>query len=226
MSGVQRTVLVLDIDRFKEINDTLGHALGDLVLLEVAHRLRELGDPVELVSRLGADEFAIVASSDGERASTEAIAARVLAAVSEAIEVGGVRLRLARQRRRRRGDVDEKGPAWACPPCYGGRRWRCTSRRRSTAAFVTTATTSSAPRARASPSPSELADALEKDELGLDYQPKIDARTRRRDGRGGPRAVAPPDAAACSLPDAFIPLAEQTGMIRELTNWVLAEGAL
>ena len=61
MTGSERTVLVLDIDRFKEVNDTLGYALGDLVLVEVARRLHELGEPVEIVARLGADEFAVVA---------------------------------------------------------------------------------------------------------------------------------------------------------------------
>ena len=152
MSGVQRTVLVLDIDRFKEINDTLGHALGDLVLLEVAHRLRELGDPVELVSRLGADEFAIVASSDGERASTEAIAARVLAAVSEAIEVGGVRLRLRASVGVAEADVDENGASLGVPALLRRAEVAMYLAKAEHRGYVTTATTSSAPACRASPS--------------------------------------------------------------------------
>ncbi|HEV8064533.1 MAG TPA: diguanylate cyclase, partial [Acidimicrobiales bacterium] len=61
MSGSERTVFVLDIDRFKEINDTLGHQTGDLVLLEAARRLRRVGEPIEMVARLGGDEFALVA---------------------------------------------------------------------------------------------------------------------------------------------------------------------
>ena len=94
ISGAKRTVLVLDIDRFKEINDTLGHALGDLVLVEVARRLSELGSPVEMVARLGADEFAVVVSSVPGPADADVMAARVLAALAPAIVVGGVRLRL------------------------------------------------------------------------------------------------------------------------------------
>ena len=223
MSGVERTVLVLDIDRFKEINDTLGHALGDLVLLEVARRLRELGDPVELVARLGGDEFAVVASSAREPVDADAVAARLLAALAEAIDVGGVRLRLrgsvgvAVRRRRRQGRQPRRAGA-AC----GAPRWRCTRPRPSAAACGATATTSSAPASRASRSPSELADAVDKGELRLDYQPKIDAVTAAVTGVEALVRWRHPTRGLL-LPDVFIPLAEQTGMIRELTNWVLAK---
>ncbi len=115
MSGVKRTVLVLDIDRFKEINDTLGHAVGDLVLLAVAHRLRELGDPVELVARLGADEFAVVASSVAEQADADAIGARLLAALAQPIDVAGVRLRLRGSVGVAGADVDDRGVSLGVP---------------------------------------------------------------------------------------------------------------
>ena len=115
MSGVKRTVLVLDIDRFKEVNDTLGYALGDLVLLEVARRLHELGDPVEIVARLGGDEFAVVASSTSEGFDGEGLATRLLAALSEAIEVGGVRLRLRASIGIAEPAIDEGGRSLGVP---------------------------------------------------------------------------------------------------------------
>ena len=189
---------MLDIDRFKEINDTLGHALGDLVLLEVAHRLRDLGDPVELVSRLGADEFAIVASSDGEHASTEAMAARVLAAVSEAIDVGGVRLRLRASVGVAEAAVDENGASLGVPALLRRAEvamYLAKAEHRGIRHYSDDLERSSVSRLALA---SDLADALENGRV----PPRLPAQDRRadqaRDGCGGPRAVAPPDPRACS----------------------------
>jgi diguanylate cyclase (GGDEF)-like protein/PAS domain S-box-containing protein len=220
MSGVKRTVLVLDIDRFKEINDTLGHGLGDLVLLEVARRLRELGDPVELVARLGADEFAIVASSVAEHANADAIASRVLAGLAEAIDVGGVRLRLRGSVGVAEADVDEKGASLGVPALL--RRAEVAmhlakAEHRGVRHYSDDLERSSLSRLALA---SELADALDKDEFRLDYQPKIDARTKVVTGVEALVRWRHPTRGLL-LPDVFIPLTEQTGMIRELTNWVL-----
>ena len=220
MSGVKRTVLVLDIDRFKEINDTLGHGLGDLVLLEVARRLRELGDPVELVARLGADEFAIVASSVAEHADADAIASRVLAGLAEAIDVGGVRLRLRGSVGVAEADVDEKGASLGVPALL--RRAEVAmhlakAEHRGVRHYSDDLERSSLSRLALA---SELADALDKDEFRLDYQPKIDARTKVVTGVEALVRWRHPTRGLL-LPDVFIPLTEQTGMIRELTNWVL-----
>lgn len=94
MSGEGRTLLVFDIDRFKEINDTLGHAIGDLVLLEASRRLRTIGSPVELVARLGGDEFALIARSLGGAEAEQRLASRILSVLGEPLDVGGVHLRL------------------------------------------------------------------------------------------------------------------------------------
>jgi diguanylate cyclase (GGDEF)-like protein len=64
-SGLLPTVLVLDLDGFKHVNDTFGHHFGDLVLVEVASRLRQCVDPGDTVTRLGGDEFAILLAADG-----------------------------------------------------------------------------------------------------------------------------------------------------------------
>ena len=220
MSGVKRTVLVLDIDRFKEINDTLGHGLGDLVLLEVARRLRELGDPVELVARLGADEFAIVASSVAEQANADAIASRVLAGLAEAIDVGGVRLRLRGSVGVAEADVDEKGASLGVPALL--RRAEVAmhlakAEHRGVRHYSDDLERSSLSRLALA---GELADALDKDEFRLDYQPKVDARTKVVTGVEALVRWRHPTRGLL-LPDVFIPLTEQTGMIRELTNWVL-----
>jgi diguanylate cyclase (GGDEF)-like protein len=222
LSGVRRALLVLDIDRFKEVNDTLGHALGDLVLLEVAHRLRDLGDPAELVARLGADEFAIVASGVSGPDDADALAARVLGLLSEPIDVGGVRLRLRASIGIADAALDESGANLGVPALLQRAEiamHQAKADRRGTRRYSDELERSSISRLALA---SELADAIDNDELRLDYQPKIDSITKMVTGVEALVRWRHPSGALL-LPDAFIPLAEQTGMIRELTNWVLAK---
>src|SRR5205807_9545901 len=82
-------VLFLDLDRFKAVNDTLGHRIGDLLLQEVAKRLEQLLEPDDLLARLGGDEFAVVLTAVDSRASLEAVASRLIAAVSHTYEIEG-----------------------------------------------------------------------------------------------------------------------------------------
>ncbi len=222
LSGVKRTVLVLDIDRFKEVNDTLGHALGDLVLLEVARRLHQLGDPVEIVARLGADEFAVVASSATDTADADALAARLLAAISEAIDVGGVRLRLRGSVGVAEAAVDENGANLGVPALLQRAEvamYQAKADRRGIRRYSEDLERSSLSRLELA---GELADAVDKGEFRLDYQPKVDALTKVVTGVEALVRWRHPTRGLL-VPDAFIPLAEQTGMIRELTNWVLAK---
>jgi diguanylate cyclase (GGDEF)-like protein/PAS domain S-box-containing protein len=227
MSGAERTVFVLDIDRFKEINDTLGHAIGDLVLLEVARRLRHLGDPVELVARLGGDEFALVARGaqrDEDRLSArideDRLASHILSVLGEALDVGGVNLRLRGSIGIASADVDRDGKPLEVPALL----------RRAEAAMYQAKTEHQGVRRysddleRSSLSrlalASELAEAIDQGQLRLDYQPKV------RCADGGITGVEAlvrwqHPTRGLLLPDVFVPLAEQTGIIRELTSWVL-----
>ena len=196
MSGVKRTVFVVDIDRFKEVNDTLGHALGDLVLVEVARRLRELGDPVEIVARLGADEFAIVASRLSEPDDADALAARLLATLSEAIIVGGVRLRLRASLGIAEAAVDESGASLPVPALVHRAEiamYQAKADRRGIRRYSDDLERSSISRLELA---SELADAIDNGEFRLDYQPKVDAAHQgchvasRRSCVGGTRLAA------------------------------------
>jgi diguanylate cyclase (GGDEF)-like protein len=80
-------VLYLDLDGFKPVNERLGHAAGDEVLVAVAERLRACAPATAQVARLGGDEFAIVVPDD-DGTVAEAVAERIVRAVAEPLEVG------------------------------------------------------------------------------------------------------------------------------------------
>jgi diguanylate cyclase (GGDEF)-like protein len=85
-------VLYVDLDDFKPINDTYGHAVGDAVLSEIARRLRGAVRPDDLVARLGGDEFAVLCSDVTTEAAVETVAARVRRAVVQPMHLGGLTL--------------------------------------------------------------------------------------------------------------------------------------
>jgi diguanylate cyclase (GGDEF)-like protein len=82
-------VLFLDLDRFKAVNDSLGHAWGDALLVQTAERLQAAGRPRDLVARLGGDEFVVVCPDLDDPAEAGAVARRMLAAVSEPVHHDG-----------------------------------------------------------------------------------------------------------------------------------------
>ncbi|MDP9497200.1 MAG: EAL domain-containing protein [Actinomycetota bacterium] len=91
-SGASPAVLLVDLDRFKEVNDTLGHAHGDLLLMSVAARLRAVLRESDPVVRLGGDEFAVLVPAVEDEAAAVAVGQRVLAALHEPFLVDGVTL--------------------------------------------------------------------------------------------------------------------------------------
>ncbi|MDQ3385256.1 MAG: EAL domain-containing protein [Actinomycetota bacterium] len=94
LSGATTGLLMLDLDRFKDVNDTLGHESGDRVLAELAYRLTLAVRADDVVGRIGGDEFAVVLPDAGDAATIEAVARRILEACAEPVVDGGMLLRV------------------------------------------------------------------------------------------------------------------------------------
>lgn len=83
--GAIGALLLVDLDGFKQINDTHGHALGDECLKETAQRLAAVCEPAELVARLGGDEFAVILGHPADTLASQALAARIVAVLAEPV---------------------------------------------------------------------------------------------------------------------------------------------
>ena len=148
--GAAPSLLLLDLDEFKSVNDTAGHQLGDEVLIAVAARLRRCTRPGDLIGRLGGDEFAVVVRDDPSGDVAVALADRILVELDPPLSLRGRTLRcgasigVASLRpgggaselvpRRRRGHVrgqaasagagSRSSPRTCTTPCCAGGRWR------------------------------------------------------------------------------------------------------
>ena len=123
-------LLALDLDHFKLVNDTLGHAAGDELLQNVAARLLACRRPADLVARLGGDEFAVLVLDDGEPGlDVDALCQRLIEALEEPVDIGGrAPASASRARRARARPSSARTTCWCMPTS------RCTPPRRPAAA--------------------------------------------------------------------------------------------
>ena len=208
-------VMLLDLDRFKEINDTLGHHYGDEVLRQVGERLSSMLREEDTVARLGGDEFAILLRSVETPAAGVAVAAAVRRAIAEHFDVAGVRLELGASvgiasYPEHGQDVDVLMQR-ADVAMYQAKEGRTGVER-----YVPELDGNSVQRLALA---GDLRTALEREEFILHYQPKVDLRTNAVAGAEVLLRWAHP-VHGWLPPDEFIPLAEHTGLIVPLTNYV------
>ena len=232
-------LLLIDLDRFKNINDTLGHAAGDELLRQVSHRLRgcvrhsdhapdgvleAIGGrshrALEAVGRLGGDEFvALLPEVAGER-DAERVASRILEAMREPIVVAGqecfvtASVGVAVYPRDGESVVDLLRNADVA-------MYSVKAQGRNGAALYTPAL-SGAGRARLELE-TALHKAIERGELRLHYQPQVDVRLGRMVGVEALMRWQRGD--TLMAPGQFIPLAEDNGLIVPMSEWALREAA-
>lgn len=213
--GNQGALLLVDIDRFSAINDALGHKVGDALLQGVAGRLRDAVGPMDRVARLWGDEFAVLLCGvDGVAA--ESSARRIRAALTEPIAVAGQRLDLEVSIGMSSFPKDGTEPTRLMR--LSASAMRQAKRRHTGIAMAQPA--GAEPSAEQLSLIGEMREALELGHFEVFYQPKMELATRRIAGaealirwRHPKRGLVPPGS--------FIPFAEQTGFIREITPWLI-----
>jgi diguanylate cyclase (GGDEF)-like protein len=211
-------VMLMDLDRFKDVNDTLGHHNGDLLLQRIASRLDSVLRNTATVARLGGDEFAILITDVGDRQQVVPVVRRILKVLEEPVVVGGLALQV------------EASIGIAMFPEHG-RTVDAVMRAADVAMYVTKEQRSGyefydeqrhehrhdAGRLALI---GELRRAMDETELVLFYQPKVALKTGKVKGVEALARWHHPERGLLS-PDEFIPLAERSNLLRPMTLYLI-----
>jgi diguanylate cyclase (GGDEF)-like protein len=212
-------VLFLDLDRFKVINDTLGHRIGDMLLVEVAQRLKQALRSEDILARLGGDEFAVVLPSYESRAGLERVATGIVDAVGQPYEIDGHRIRSTVSIGIAIGPSDGKN-ADDLLMAADLALYAVKSSGRGTYRFYEHAMNEEVKERRQIET--DLREAIEQNRLHLEYQPIIDLRRNVISGFEALARWQHPTRGSIS-PGVFIPIAEDGGLILPLGEWALRE---
>jgi diguanylate cyclase (GGDEF)-like protein len=212
-------VMLCDLDRFKLINDSLGHHAGDHLLQEVARRLTNVVRDVDTVARLGADEFIIVLSPLTSRKDAEVVAQRVIGAMQPAVEIAGITihasLSIGIAFYPDDGSSVETLIAHADAAMFAAKQ----RGRNSVQCYAAGMDAGTHEKVRLE---SDLHTALALRQFELYYQPKVDTMSGTFYSAEALIRWRHPERGLVS-PAAFIPLAEECGLIGPIGEWVLRE---
>ncbi|MBA2934253.1 EAL domain-containing protein [Sphingomonas sp. CGMCC 1.13654] len=216
-NGNRSTLMLIDLDRFKQVNDTLGHPIGDKLLIEVANRISALLAPGDVCGRLGGDEFAVVLPDANDRDRVDVLAERIVLTLSRPFEIEGNELHIG-------GSVGS-----ATAPLDG--RVVETLLRNADLALYRAKDDGRGVHRRYEPSlhaqaehkrriEIALRDALERRELSLVYQPIVEAQKGGLTGFEAFLRWTHPELGNVS-PEVFIPVAEEARLIGRIGDWVM-----
>jgi diguanylate cyclase (GGDEF)-like protein/PAS domain S-box-containing protein len=217
--GRSVAVMFLDLDRFKDVNDSFGHEHGDVLLCEVAARLRRVLRPADVVARLGGDEFVVAAECGGGTDAAASIAAKLLEVLTAPVAVGaqdvvvGASIGISmfpRDAATRELLFQAADTAMYRAKAEGRNRYRFFEPEMTVAA-----------RARMALEQS-LRPALARGEFELHYQPRVDLRSMAIVGMEALIRWRHPQLGMVP-PQQFIGIAEETGLINPIGRWVLRE---
>ncbi|WP_432510505.1 putative bifunctional diguanylate cyclase/phosphodiesterase [Kineococcus sp. SYSU DK001] len=215
--GGRPGLLLLDLDGFKDVNDTLGHAAGDDVLVQVAGVLRATAGDAAVVTRLGGDEFAVLVAEPGSDAELEVAAKRVLAGLS----IGGFHAGVV--------PLDVQGSIGIAVAGPDGHTLGELLQRADVAMYAAKRSRAGVLRYDAASDPhsagglellGQLRTAMEQDQLVLHYQPKVSGDGARLLGFEALVRWQHPTRGLLQPAD-FLPVVERTHLIHALTRWVL-----
>jgi diguanylate cyclase (GGDEF)-like protein len=212
-------VMVMDLDRFKLINDSLGHAAGDQLLIEVARRLTTAVRKIDTVARVGGDEFLLIVSDLKERDDAAAVAKKIIETVGQSCRIGEIDLQTSPSIGISVYPAD--GTDAEALLAHGDEAMYC-AKQRSGNTFQFFAPGMNAFTPARLELENDLRRALSLEQFELYYQPKADVVSGRVASVEALIRWHHPVKGMVS-PDAFIPIAEETGLIVPIGDWVLQE---